>query len=351
MGWPVASYRDRGVEGGHRQGESPRAVRERLNVKGGWRHRAHARRNRLNGTAAEPAPSLVHLSRPQQGGERADRCAAPARTAKPLPVPAPLRGRRPVGLSPRVRADGAAPRPRMLDRDLQRLSRATQRFPGYGDPRNLQPSRRTVGSVHACAHPVGRWCGNGTGWRCSARRSGSPVPMHMSYRSTGCDRDRCATVGLTHHGITERGTVHALRSCECQRHTGHRGMTRGRCAARASGVRTGAATHRHPRQGKADHLADASNPNTVTSAWTRRRVAPTRWGWVALHAARASWCQATANGNPRPPPSYRVGVTLGVPYRTATGTPTGQRSNAPRYSKSDTPTAGVRRGGRGGSER
>lgn len=197
-------------------------------------------------THAVPGPSIPTTTGGRAGGSLRG-TGADGETAPGSRSPS---GRRPVGLSPRVRADGAAPRPRMLDRDLQRLSRATQRFPGYGDPRNLQPSRRTAGSVHACAHPVGRWCGTGTGWRCSARRSGSSVPMHMSYRSTGIDRDRCAAVGLAHHGIPERGAVHAGRWCECQRHTGHRGVTRRRFAARASGVRTGAATHRHPRQGR-----------------------------------------------------------------------------------------------------
>ena len=82
----------------------------------------------------------------------------------------------------------------------------------------------------------------------------------------------------------------------------YRSQGRDQAALRGASVRC---TYRRgdapaPEAGKARHLAGASNPNTVTSAWTRRRVAPTQWGWGALHAARASGFQATANDNPGP---------------------------------------------------
>ncbi len=153
----------------------------------------------------------------------------------------------------------------------------------------------------------------------------------MSYRSSGRDRGRCArSAGRPTPGRSAR-PVHALHGCECQRHTGHRGIPKGaarrerpvyvharrRTSTGGRGRRTPSLTRATPTPVRPPGPGDASpRPDGAGSRCTLR---------AHRHV------QATANGNPGPPPSYRVSVTLGVPYRTATGTPTGQRSNAPRY--------------------
>ncbi len=186
VGWPVASYPDRGVDGGHKQGESPCAVRERLNVKAGWRHRAHARRKRLNGTAAEPTPSLVHLSRPQQGasGRIATRHRRGRRNRSRFPLPfggGDRSGCRLVSaLTVPLREH------RLLSHHPQRWSRAPPRFPGYGDH-------------GACNRPEGQR----VPFTRARTRLGDGA---VTGRGGGAARD-----GLAH-------------PCQCTCHTGQRGV-------------------------------------------------------------------------------------------------------------------------------
>ena len=168
VGWPVASYPDRGVMAGtSRANPHAPCANGSTSKEGGGTARTR------DGTAS--AGRLQNPRRPWSiypdhnrgaSGRIATRYRRGRRNRSRFPLPfggGDRSGCRLVSaLTVPLREH------RRLSHHLQRWSRAPPRFPGYGDPRNLQPSRRTAGSVHACAHPVGRWCGNGTGWRCSA---------------------------------------------------------------------------------------------------------------------------------------------------------------------------------------
>lgn len=267
--------------------------------------REAAPRARVTGTAstgrhrthAVPGPAFPHRS---AGGGRAFASRHRRGRRNRSRFRHPFGEPRPVGSSPDVRAHGArsatthaGPPPPTAESDTTHAPRGTATTGPASSPKD-------GGYRSRVRVPVGRWGGTGARWRRTVHGLDHPCQCtcYTGHQGVTGGAARARRFDRPHVGPTRPD--HAFRWCECQRHTGYMGHTRGRCAARASGVRTRAATHRDRRQGKADHIADANNPSTVTSAWTWRRVATTRWGWVALHAARQRHVQATANGNPGP---------------------------------------------------
>ncbi len=238
---------------------------------------------------------------------------------------------RPVGSTPHVRADGArsatthaGPRPPTAESDSTHTPRGTATT-------GLAPSPNDGGYRSRVSVPFGRCGGTGSRWRCTVHGLAHPCQCtcHTGQRGVtgGAARARrfdqpqvappdpiTCCVGANASVIPVTGDIPGravLRERPVYVHA------RRRTSTRCRGRRTTSLTRAIPTPVRTLGPGDASpRPDGAGSRCT-------------LRAHR--WVQATANGNPGPPPSYRVGVTLGVPYRTATGTPTGQRSNAPRY--------------------
>gem|GEM_PF-7044433 len=184
-----------GIGGGGvaQAGAARRAGRDRLSARKGRR----APRARTTGTASAGR----HRTHAVPGPASPARCAGGGRAFASRHLrgrrnssrfPAPGGARIPVGLTPHVRATVPL-------RDHERSTtttgqtfnpRATARLPGVRRPTEPAPSYRTEGASRSCVRTPGR--GDGRRGARGGRGAGLPVPMHMSYRSTGRDRVRCA---------------------------------------------------------------------------------------------------------------------------------------------------------------